>query len=82
MNNTEIERFLRTVAIEIDNESALVHSFRKDIIGILVFAFLWYGMLIVYIEHCVDKRIRKIEEHLENRYTVLADGYEKLADNL
>ena len=75
MNNTEIERFLRTVAIEIDNESALVHSFRKDIIGILVFAFLWYGMLIVYIEHHSDKRIKKIEEQLENHYTA---GYEKL----
>ena len=53
------------VATDIDIQSAQMKYFRRETFAILVFAFLWYALLFVYIEHQSDKRLEKIEKQLE-----------------
>lgn len=60
----------KLVAAEIDMQEAQMRNFRWDIISILVFAFLWYALLLTYIEHQSDKRLERIEKLLGEKESV------------
>ena len=58
------------IAAEIDMQEAQMRNFRRDIISILVFAFLWYALLFTYIEHQSDRRLKRIEKLLLEKESV------------